>query len=56
MGDLILNIISLEYHETLMAGSGKQAEEVLRAAVEKYSGKYVCVVEGSIPTRENGIT
>lgn len=55
LGDLILNVISLEYHETLMAGSGKQAEESLRAAVEKYSGKYVCVVEGSIPTRENGI-
>ena len=55
LGDLILNVISLEYHETLMAGSGKQAEESLRAAVEKYSGKYICVVEGSIPTRENGI-
>ena len=27
LGDLILNIISLEYHETLMAGSGRQAEE-----------------------------
>ncbi len=55
LGDLILNIISLEYHETLMAGSGKQAEEALAEAVEKYSGKYVCVVEGSIPTRDRGI-
>lgn len=55
LGDLILNIISLEYHETLMAGSGKQAEEALAEAVQKYSGKYVCVVEGSIPTRDKGI-
>jgi len=55
LGDLILNVISLEYHETLMAGSGRQAEEALAQAVDKYSGKYVCVVEGSIPTRDNGI-
>ena len=55
LGDLILNIISLEYHETLMAGSGKQAEETLAEAVRNYSGKYVCVVEGSIPTGEKGI-
>ncbi|MGO9516207.1 MAG: hydrogenase small subunit [Candidatus Korobacteraceae bacterium] len=55
LGDLILNIISLEYHETLMAGSGRQAEEALAQAVDNYSGKYVCVVEGSIPTRDKGI-
>jgi len=55
LGDLILNVISLEYHETLMAGSGKQAEEALTQAVETYSGKYVCVVEGSIPTRDKGV-
>ncbi len=28
---------------------------MLAEAVEKHSGKYVCVVEGSIPTRERGI-
>ena len=55
LGDLILNVISLEYHETLMAGSGKQAEESLRDAIARYAGKYVCVVEGSIPTRDNGV-
>lgn len=55
LGDLILNVISLEYHETLMAGSGRQAEETLAQAVDRYSGKYVCVVEGSIPTRDKGI-
>jgi len=55
LSDLILNIISLEYHETLMAGSGAQAEEALAQAVHNYSGKYVCVVEGSIPTRDKGV-
>jgi hydrogenase small subunit len=33
-GDLILNVISLEYHETLMAGSGLQARQALDEAVK----------------------
>lgn len=53
--DLILNVISLEYHETLMAGSGLQARQALDEAVQKYSGKYILVVEGSIPTGAHGI-
>lgn len=55
LGDLILNVISLEYHETLMAGSGKQAEAALNEAIDRYTNKYICVVEGSIPTRDNGV-
>lgn len=55
LGDLILNVISLEYHETLMAGSGKQAEAALNEAIGRYTNKYICVVEGSIPTRDNGV-
>jgi hydrogenase small subunit len=54
-GDLILNIISLEYHETLMAGSGAQARQALDEAVKKYSGKFILVVEGSIPTKDSGV-
>ena len=38
LGDLILNVISLNYHETLVAGSGRQAEESLKGAVKRYSG------------------
>src|SRR5215471_16045066 len=53
--DLIFNVISLDYHETLMPGSGKQAEEALRMATENKAGKYFLVVEGSIPTKEQGI-
>ena len=55
VADLILNIIDLEYHETLMPGSGKQAEEQLASAMNRYAGKYVLVCEGSIPTKEQGI-
>ncbi|HEY0306642.1 MAG TPA: hydrogenase small subunit [Acidobacteriaceae bacterium] len=53
--DLILNVISLEYHETLMAASGMQARQVLYEAVQRYEGKFILVVEGSIPTKDKGI-
>jgi len=52
---LILDLISLEYHETLMAAAGKQAEENLKKAVEKYRGRYVCVVEGAVSTKDGGV-
>lgn len=53
--DLIFNVISLDYHETLMPGSGKQAEQALHHAIDGNAGKYFLVVEGSIPTKERGI-
>jgi len=52
---LILDIISLDYHETLMAASGAQAETALRQAMDDNAGKYVLVVEGAIPTRDDGV-
>jgi hydrogenase small subunit len=55
VSDLILDLVSLDYHETLFAAAGKQAEEALHDAVRKNNGKYICVMEGAIPTRDNGI-
>ncbi len=51
---LIFDYISLEYHETLMAASGFQAEHNLESAIEKYKGRYVLMVEGGIPTGLEG--
>ncbi len=51
---LVLDIISMEYHETVMAAAGHQAEDTLRAAVKKYNGKFICVVEGAVATKYNG--
>ena len=51
---LILDVISLDYHETIMAASGAQAEAALRKAVAENSGKFVLVVEGAIPTKRDG--
>ena len=52
--ELVLEILALEYHETLMAASGHQAEDALQSAVKKYNGKFICVVEGAIATKYNG--
>lgn len=55
LATLITELISLDYHETLMAASGYQAEQCLHEAVEENEGKFVCVVEGSIPMKQDGI-
>ncbi|MGB5918958.1 hydrogenase small subunit [Arcobacter sp.] len=52
--DLIFDVLSLEFHETLMAASGHQADAQLEDAVEHFKGKYLLFVEGSIPTAMNG--
>ncbi len=54
VANLILNVISLDYHETLMAAAGYQAEAALQQAMKENAGKYVLVCEGSIPTAEHG--
>lgn len=47
--EIVLDIISLEFHETLMAASGHQAEKQLEEAIEHFKGNYLLFVEGSIP-------
>ncbi len=52
---LILDTISLDYHETLCVGAGKQAEAHKRKVMEEFHGKYVLVTEGGTPTKDGGI-
>ncbi len=52
--EIVLDIISLEYHETLQAASGFQAEKQLDEAIETFKGKFLLFVEGSIPMGMNG--
>lgn len=54
LATLILDVISLDYHETVMAASGADAERALHDAMKANEGKYVLVVEGSIPTANGG--
>jgi len=53
--DVVLETLSWEYHETIMAGYGKRAEAALKRVVEQEKGKYLVVVEGAIPTADDGI-
>jgi len=53
--DVVLDVLSWEYHETVMAGAGKQAEEVLERVRRDHKGEYIVIVEGAIPTAEGGI-
>ncbi len=55
LADLIFNIISLDYHETIMAASGHDAEAAMHEAMDANDGEFILVVEGSIPTRDDGI-
>ena len=52
--ELVLDILSVEYHETIMAAAGQQAEDQLHMALKKYEGKFICVVEGAIATAFDG--
>jgi hydrogenase small subunit len=45
----------LTYHGTLMAATGALSTDAARESVAKNKGKYVLVVEGAIPTKQNGV-
>ncbi len=45
--DLILDYISLDYHELLMAASGDNSENALDSVIK--NDKYILMVEGAIP-------
>lgn len=53
--DLLFNHISLDYTDTLMAASGFNAEEAKQESMKKHHGKYILVVEGAIPMKDDGI-
>ncbi|MGD9031584.1 MAG: hydrogenase small subunit [Desulfobacteraceae bacterium] len=52
--ELVLDIVSIEYHETIFAAAGRQMEDNLHAAVKKHNGKFICLVEGAIATKYDG--
>lgn len=55
VADVLLDQISLDYSETLMAASGFQAEAAMKNTMEKYKGEYILCVEGSVPTGADGV-
>jgi hydrogenase small subunit len=53
VAEIVLDVLSVNYHETIMAAAGQQAEEAKRATIE--AGDYLLLVEGSISTKDNGV-
>lgn len=53
--EVVLDLLSWEYHEIIMAGAGKQAEAALQRVVKEEKGKYLVVVEGAIPLADDGV-
>ncbi len=54
VGEMLLDLLSVEYHETLMASAGQGAEQARVDAMEAFPDGYVAVVEGAIPTTDGG--
>ncbi len=52
--NLILDTISLDYHHTLQAAAGEAAEQARLDAMKKNWGKYLVVVDGSVPLANSG--
>ena len=48
--EIILDILSVDYNETIMAAAGKQSEEILEKS--RKAGGYILIVEGGIPTKK----
>ncbi len=55
LAKLILDLVSLDYHETLFAAAGHQIEAALHQTMEERAGEYICVVEGAIPRKDGGV-
>lgn len=53
---LIFDFISLDYHHTLQAASGEAAEHAREQAMHDNWGKYLVVVDGSVPLGNPGFS
>jgi hydrogenase small subunit len=55
LSELVLDLLSIDYHETLMAPSGDAATLARTTTMEKYPDGYLAIVEGGIPTADGGV-
>jgi hydrogenase small subunit len=53
--EFLLDRISLNYHETLMAPAGAGTERSLTDTLQAHHGKVIAIVEGSIPMADGGV-
>ena len=55
VADVLLDSLSLDYTETLQAAAGHQAEKCLQDTIKNAAGKYILLVEGSVPMNDGGV-
>jgi len=55
VADILFDYLSLDYTETLQAAAGFQAEQCLEDTIRDHPGEYILLVEGSVPTRDEGV-
>jgi hydrogenase small subunit len=55
VAELVLDTLSVDYHETIMAAAGEAAERAKLNTMAAFKGGYIVIVEGSIPLAEDGI-
>ena len=53
--DVVLNMLSLDYDDTLQAAAGFQVEEIRRKIMKDYKGQYLLAVEGNAATKDDGV-
>lgn len=52
--EILLEMISLNYDDTIMVAAGARAEQLAEETVKKYPGKYLLLVEGAVPLGNPG--
>lgn len=52
--DVLLKVISLRFHDTVMAAQGEQAIKAMYDVAEQYKDQFILLVEGSVQVKENG--
>lgn len=53
--NVLLNTISMKYHPNLNTAAGDLAISTITSAANTYSGQFILVIEGGIPTANNGL-
>ena len=52
--ELLLDVLSVEYHDSLLATAGAAASQALTGVMERGPNDYIAVVEGAIPDGSDG--
>jgi [NiFe] hydrogenase small subunit len=55
VADILFDVLNVGYHETLQVACGEKAEYNRDQIVANHAGEFICIVEGAIPTAQNGV-